>query len=34
MDLIQDIKAKLLSKKSFEKNELADMGPGEIPDGK
>ncbi len=34
MDLIQGIKAKLLSKKSFEKNELADMGPGEISDGK
>lgn len=34
MDLIQDIKAKLLSKESFEKNELADMGPGEISDGK
>lgn len=34
MNLIQDIKAKLLSEKSFEKNELADMGPGEISNGK
>lgn len=33
MSLIQVVKAKLLSKSSFEKNELADMGPGEIPDG-
>lgn len=33
MSLIQGAKAKILSKKSFEKNELADMGPGEIPDG-
>ena len=33
MSLVQDIKAKILSEKSFEKNELADMGPGEIPDG-
>lgn len=34
MSLIDNIKAKLLSEKSFEKNELADMGPGDIPDGK
>ena len=33
MNLIQDIKAKLLSVKSFEKNELADMGPGIIDGG-
>lgn len=33
MSLIQGVKDKLLSKSSFEKNELADMGPGEIPDG-
>ena len=33
MSLIQDIKAKLLSVESFEKNELAEMGPGDIPDG-
>lgn len=33
MSLIQDIKDKLLSVKSFEKNELAEMGPGDIPDG-
>jgi len=33
MSLIQGVKAKLFSKSSFEKNELADMGPGEIPDG-
>lgn len=29
MGLIATIKAKLVSKKSFEKNELAEMGPGE-----
>lgn len=31
MNIVQTLKDKLLSKKSFEKNELADMGPGEIP---
>lgn len=34
MSIIQTLKSKLLSEKSFEKNELAEMGPGEIPDGK
>lgn len=34
MNIIQTLKDKLLSAKSFEKNELADMGPGEIPNGK
>lgn len=34
MNIIQTLKSKLLSEKSFEKNELAEMGPGEIPDGK
>lgn len=34
MSIIDTLKNKLLSEKSFEKNELADMGPGEIPDGK
>lgn len=34
MNLIQTLKNKILSEKSFEKNELADMGPGEIPEEK
>ena len=32
MSTIDNLKAKLLSVKSFEKNELSEMGPGEIPD--
>ena len=31
MSLVDLVKNKLLSVGSFEKNELADMGPGEIP---
>lgn len=31
MNLIQKVKAKLVSKRSFKKNELAEMGPGKIP---
>lgn len=31
MGLLETLKNKVLSVKSFEKNELADMGPGEIP---
>lgn len=34
MNIIQTLKDKLLSAKSFEKNELADMGPGKIPEEK
>jgi len=34
MNIIQTLRDKLFSVKSFEENELADMGPGEIPDGK
>lgn len=31
MNIIQTLKAKLLGKKSFEENELVDMGPGKKP---
>lgn len=34
MGLITKIKTKLVSRHSFKKNELADMGPGKIVEAK
>ena len=31
MSLFSKVKAKIISKHSFKKNELAEMGPGKIP---